>query len=289
MDKTRYRVMIKFPTTPLLLNVLNIYQLGETACSSDYEVLPHRQWCHEITYIADGEGVFQRNGQEYAVSAGQVVALSQDDMHYIRSSRTRPLRFINLGFAFNKNHADYPKFAAIAEFFDNLEHPVANDLCGINEALAAALSEAYTPQELSQEMLSTYLLQVLMGTYRSFRESPRVEYTDLLTFDSTNPLIYEMICYIDQNLTSITALQEMGQALGYSYSYLSRLFSSTMGSTLRQYYNQRRFEKAVELLREPRTLADISEQLGFADTANFCRAFKKQYKISPGEYRRRNQ
>ena len=80
----------------------------------------------------------------------------------------------------------------------------------------------------------------------------------------------------------------MGQTLGYSYSYLSRLFSSTMGSTLRQYYNQRRFEKAVELLREPRTLADISEQLGFADTANFCRAFKKQYKISPGEYRRRN-
>ena len=76
---------------------------------------------------------------------------------------------------------------------------------------------------------------------------------------------------------------------GYSYSYLSRLFSSTMGSTLRQYYNQRRFEKAVELLREPRTLADIAEQLGFADTANFCRAFKKQYKISPGEYRRRNQ
>ena len=289
IDKKRYHVHMTYYHSPLMLNVLNIYQISDLASSSDYEVHPHRQWCYEISCVVEGEGVFQRNGKDYPVSPGKLFILSKEDMHSIRSSASRPLRYLCLGFTFNKNHPDYPKYAAVADFFENPAEPIADDLYNTYESLSAALSEVYSPQELSTELCGAYLLQVILNTYRSFCQTPRVRYTDLITLDKTNPLIYEMIRYIDHNLTSITALQQMGEALGYSYSYLSRLFSSTMGSTLRQYYNRRRFEKAVEMLREPRTLADIAEQLGFADTANFCRAFKKQYKISPGEYRRRNQ
>lgn len=289
MEKKRYHVQMSYYQSPLMLNVLNVYQLSDLACSSDYAMVPHHQWCYEISCIVEGEGVFQRNGKDYAVSPGKLFVLSKGDMHSIRSSANRPLRFLCMGFTFNKSHPDYPKYAAVAEFFDNPGEPIADDLYGIYDSLSAALSEVYSPQEFTTELCGAYLLQVILNAYRSFRESPRVHYTDLITLNKTNPLIYEMIRYIDQNLTSLNTLQDMGKTLGYSYSYLSRLFSSTMGSTLRQHYNQRRFEKAIELLREPRTLADIANQLGFADTANFCRAFKKKYRISPGEYRRRNQ
>ena len=288
MEKRRYHVSLSYNPSPLMLGVLNVYQIGDCACSSDYEMPPHRQWCYEISCVVEGEGVFQRNGKDYEVTPGTLFVLSKEDMHYFRSSASRPLRHLFLGFTFNKNHPDYPKYAAVADFFENPGEPLAGDLYGTHKTLSAALSEAYSPQDLTPELCGAYLLQVILNTYRSFRESPRVQYTELITLDKTNPLIYEMIRYIDQNLTCINALQEMSKTLGYSYSYLSRLFSSTMGYTLRQYYNQRRFEKAVELLREPYTLAYVAEQLGFADTANFCRAFKKQYKISPGEYRRRN-
>lgn len=288
MEKKRYHVDMAFMPSPLMLNVLNVYQISDLACSYDYEVASHRQWCYEISYVVAGEGVFQRNGCDYTVEPGKLFVLGKEDMHYVRSSKVRPLRYISVGFTFNKNHADYAKYAPIAEFFDAVEEPITDDLYNTYELLSAALSEIASPQMLSEEMVGSYLRLVIVNTYRSFHSSGRRRYTDLVKPNNTNPLIYEMIRYIDEHLTSMTALQEMGEALGYSYSYLSRLFSDTMGSTLRQYYTERRFEKARELLREPRPLADIAEKLGFADTANFCRAFKKQYKISPGEYRRKN-
>ncbi len=288
VEKKRYHVDVTYMPSPLMLNLLNLYQISDLACSYDYEVLPHRQWCYEITFVIEGEGVFRRNDAEYAVSPGKLFVVSKDDTHYIRSSKLRPLRYISVGFTFNKNHTDYPKYAAVADFFDNAEEPIADDLYNTYELLSAALSEISSPQTLSEEMVANYLLLVIVNAYRSFHSSRRTRHTDLVTPQNTNPLIYEMIRYIDEHLTSMTVLQEMSHALGYSYSYLSRLFSGTMGSTLRQYYNERRFEKARELLAEPRPLADVAEQLGFTDTANFCRAFKKQYQVSPGEYRRRN-
>lgn len=288
MEKKRYHVAVDFMPSPLMLNMLNVYQISDLACSYDYEVTPHRQWCYEISYVVEGEGTFQRNGRDYTVSPGKLFILGKEDVHYVRSSKVRPLRYISVGFTFNKNHADYPKYAPIAEFFDRAEEPMTDDLYNTYELLSAALSEISSPQTLSEEMVGSYLQLVIVNTYRSFHSSGRRRHTDLVTPSNTNPLIYEMIRYIDEHLTSMTALQQMGEALGYSYSYLSRLFSDTMGSTLRQYYTERRFEKACALLREPRPLADIAEKLGFSDAANFCRAFKKQYKISPGEYRRRN-
>ncbi len=288
MEKKRYHVDVAFMSSPLMLGMLNIYQISDLACSYDYEVAEHRQWCYEISYVAEGEGVFKRNGKEYAVTPGKLFLLGKEDMHYIRSSKVKPLRYISVGFTFNKNHPDYVKFAPIAEFFDSVEEPITNDLYHTYELLSAALSEISSPQTFSEEMAASYLQVVIINTYRSFHSSRRRRHTDLVTPSNTNPLIYEMIRYIDEHLTSMTALQQMGEELGYSYSYLSRLFSDTMGSTLRQYYTERRFEKARELLQEPIPLSDIAEQLGFADAANFCRAFKKQYQIPPGEYRRRN-
>lgn len=286
MNKKRYHIHITHKS-PLMLNALNVYQISELACSSDYEVLPHRQWCYEIACVVEGNGVFRRNDKDYEVSAGKLFVLSKEDLHSLRSSKSHPLRFTCLGFTFNKNHADYPKYTAIADFFENPAEPVADDLHRTADVLSAALSEAYSSAEQWQEMMYTYLLQVIIGTYRSFHQTSLICHKDLVSADTTNPVIYEMTRYVDQNLTSMKSLQEMAKELGYSYSYLSRLFSATMGSTLREYSTQRRFEKALQLLREPYTLAEIAQQLGFSDAANFSRAFKKQYHLSPGEYRRK--
>ena len=60
---------------------------------------------------------------------------------------------------------------------------------------------------------------------------------------------------------------------------------AAMGTTPKQYYDRQRFERAVQMLQEGKRLSRIAEKLGFADAATFCKAFKRFYNVSPGQYR----
>ncbi len=282
--KKRYHVDF-YKQPPLTLGAVNIYQIASLAAASDLQVAPHRQPCHEITYIVEGRGVFERNGKEYPVEKGDLFILKTGDNHAITSSRQHPLEYLCFGFTFCKGHTDYEKISDVATLFEKIDNPKVKDTYHCQKYLSGALEEISFTAECSQEMLYCYLLQIIIATYRSFcGKAPRQQQA---TFHiHINPLVYDMIHYIDSHLDTVAPLQAMSHKLGYSYCYLSRLFSSVMGNSLRQYYTMRRMERAAELLQNTRTLSEVAERLGFADTPTFCKAFKKYYNISPGAYRK---
>ena len=107
---------------------------------------------------------------------------------------------------------------------------------------------------------------------------------DPVEINDTNPLIYEIAHYIDTNLTSIKKLSCIADVFDYSYAYLSRIFSQTMGITIRDYYFQRRLKKAAEMLSEQFPISAVSEKLQFADVSSFSKAFKGRYQVSPKKY-----
>lgn len=283
--KKRYHVDVTFMYSPLQLGLLDIFQISDLACYSDYECLEHKQLCCEISYIVSGEGIFTRNGKEYKVTPKMLFLVSKNDMHYIRSSKSNPIRYICLGFNFNESHPDYNKFVDICSFFENLKDPIATDLYDIYSPLSLAISEISTPQFLSMELFKTYVIQVIISTYRSFHNQPYIRYSNIVPNSNVNPLVYEITNYIDTNLTKIDKLTDISQSLGYSYGYLSKVFSKTMDTTIKGYYTQRRFEKAAEMLNDEFSIAAISEKLNFADVQSFCKAFKQFYNVPPGEYR----
>jgi len=60
------------------------------------------------------------------------------------------------------------------------------------------------------------------------------------------------------------------------------------GTSFRGVLERIRFEAAEERLREPTlSLAEIAAELGYADQANFARAFRGWTGESPSAYRRR--
>jgi AraC-like DNA-binding protein len=58
------------------------------------------------------------------------------------------------------------------------------------------------------------------------------------------------------------------------------------GATFRGLLNNVREIKAAELLRTTATVEDVARQLGYAETANFTRAFTRWHGVSPSAYRR---
>ena len=270
----------------LSLGVLNLFQISERTCAAEHEIPLHRQSCHELTCIVEGEGLFRNNDVDCPVRAGQLHLAAAEETHYIRASSRSELRFVCVGFTFNKEHADYPKYAAIDAFFSTPDRHICDDRYTTRRRLSEALGELDGTRVLGEEMLQLTLLQVLICAYRSFDRGIAEGGT---TADRSRmvSLLNEMTRYIDEHIGEGAVLSDMARVLGYNYSYLSRRFSSVMGMTLKQYYDQSRFERAAELLIQNERLAVIAEQTGFADTAAFCKAFKRYYRVSPGEYRKR--
>lgn len=282
--KKRYHMSVDFFDSPLSLELLDVYQICDLACSSDFETEIHQQVCYEISYIVSGEGTFTRNGVSYAVAPNMIFVVNATDVHHVKSSKQNPLRYMCLGFTFREGSRDYPKFEKLLYFLDNLKNPLAIDNYKIYDLFTLALDEISAPNFLSMEMFESYIMQIIILTYRSLCNQPRLHYTNLIEPDNTNPLIYAITNYIDANLTNVKNLADISNVFDYSYGYLSKLFSQTMGITIKEYYTQRRFEKAAEMLTQKMSINAISEVLHFSDTSSFCKAFKQYYHISPRKY-----
>ncbi|RKJ21079.1 AraC family transcriptional regulator [bacterium D16-50] len=282
-QKKRYHKDVNYESSPMALNVFSIYQICDLACSSDYIVQKHRQICHEISYIVSGEGTFYRNEKAYAVSPNTIFLVNVHDVHSITSAKNAPLRFMCLGFIFHKDHPDYPKYEHIDRFFDTLQDPMVPDKNNLFGLFSLALNEVSSYDPLSGEMFESYVRQIIIQTYRNFTLIPR-HHIDLADINDTNPLLYEITNYIDTNLTNIKHLADISSVFDYSYGYLSRTFSQVMGITIKDYYTQRRLERAADLLAQGISISQVSEQLQFADIPSFYKVFKRYYHVSPRKY-----
>lgn len=281
--KKRYHRDANYETAPITLELFSVYQICDLACASDHVVRVHKQICHEISYIVSGEGVFIRNGKNYAVHPNTVFLVNDQDVHSIRSSKDAPIRFMCLGFAFHKEHPDYAKYAHVDDFISNLKDPMITDKNNLFNLFTLALDEVSSTDALSAEMLESYVRQIVIQTYRDFTAGSKHK-INLVAINDTNPLIYEIAHYIDSNLTSIKKLSDIADVFDYSYAYLSRIFSQTMGISIRDYYAQRRLERAAEMLKEQLAISAVSEKLQFADVPSFNKAFKAHYHVTPKKY-----
>jgi AraC-like DNA-binding protein len=78
----------------------------------------------------------------------------------------------------------------------------------------------------------------------------------------------------------------MASELNYSYPYLSHVFSEEIGLTIKDYYKHKRFEKAMEWLKDSSlSITEIADKLQYKSIHAFSKAFHKDFGIPPIVYR----
>jgi AraC-like DNA-binding protein len=76
------------------------------------------------------------------------------------------------------------------------------------------------------------------------------------------------------NLTEPPTLEMLGQEVGCSPFYLSRIFSREVGLTIPQYLRNLRMERAAELLRTGRyNVTEAATEVGYSSLSHFSKAF----------------
>ena len=96
----------------------------------------------------------------------------------------------------------------------------------------------------------------------------------------------KLVSYIDAHYTEQITLEDVSQALGYSYRYMSGVINKFFKLSLPQIVNRYRVTYACKLLTESKTeITEIALLCGFGSMRSFNRNFRDVMGITPREYR----
>lgn len=124
-------------------------------------------------------------------------------------------------------------------------------------------------------------LSLLVHLKRAFQDA------DTIPPEAEKPeLLDQAIGYVEANLSRKITLEEAARELYVSPSTISQTFRNKMNTSFYRWVTQRRLIAAKALISENIPLEQVGAQVGFSDHSVFYRAFRKEYGISPRQYRR---
>ena len=107
-----------------------------------------------------------------------------------------------------------------------------------------------------------------------------------ITYNDYIQRINKVVAYINNHLDETLDLKTLANEAALSDFHFHRIFKALKGEAIGGYITRLRLEATARLLRYTTlTIEEIAFNIGYETTASLSKAFKKQYGISPTEYR----
>ena len=97
-------------------------------------------------------------------------------------------------------------------------------------------------------------------------------------------VVDQVVEYINEHYNEPLTLNDLSERFFISKYHLLRKFDRQMGTTVHRYILQKRLLIAKQLLGSGVAPSEVCQHCGFGDYANFYRAFRTEYGITPRQY-----
>lgn len=265
---------------PIKLGPFILYQIGDIYTDTRYDGEPHVQFCHEMSFIVSGRGTARVNNREYPLRQGDVLLTLYGNLHSMTTDDSDPMRFYYLGFNFDREDPEYPRYAGIETQLLSIREPLRANRFDVNNIFQMAFDEMINDDIQRELVIRSCIEQVLVYTLRTFGPEHPVKPVERYLLNNQEP-VHDIVNYINNHFYDIRSLTDITDYVGYNYSHASKVFSACMGMSINQYYQKVRFQKALELLGAHFTVTQVAEKLGFDSIHSFSRAFKNHFGQPP--------
>lgn len=244
----------------------------------------------EITLINEGTGTYLINGKEHKIKKGEIFIIASNEQHCVTNVENGGLKMTNLHFEprclWGRSYDSLTDeninfcFSHNKNFDNRIPCGKADNLTRIIYEITEEFKNRNKEYRLKIKSLLNLILITLIRDHGYSKD------TVSLKKDRFN-CIRNAIKYIDSHLSEPMSLEKLSELSGMSPNYFSALFHNVSGITLWDYYNSRRIDNAIFLLKEKneQNILDIALACGFNNTANFNKAFKKATGTTPSKYR----
>jgi AraC-like DNA-binding protein/mannose-6-phosphate isomerase-like protein (cupin superfamily) len=249
--------------------------------SAKWREEPHSHAFLEVMFVKSGLGEAVVGGKRYALASGDILIYNAYTTHNEFSSERDPLEIYF--FAVEKIElSGLPKGHLVAQGKSELVH-TGEDADTFAFYFSALAKESQSEERMAKEVTESLTRATLILILRLLM-SDSEEYLKI------NRLYFKAKTYIDEYFAEISSVEEICRAQHISNYYLIHLFKSYSGTTPLRYLIGKKLELAKALLKATTlTVRGISERCGWKDAAYFSKVFKAREKMTPLEYRNRDE
>ena len=246
----------------------------------------HHHDFFEVYFFLSGRVSFKVEGKSYHLEPGDLLLINPQELHQpdigTDSLYERIVLWIDRSYLAGLCAA---AGADLAACFDN-EAPGHTNLLRPTKLRRAALSqllERLTREYYSDELGSFAYAQGLLTQFMV--ELNRLAQSSSYTQNREEPdLVTQVLAYIGTHYQENLTLESLASEFFVSKYHLSHEFSHRVGTSVYRYVIFRRLLQARELIAAGQAPGEVYQHCGFGDYANFYRAFKGEYGISPREF-----
>ena len=254
-----------------------------------FEGEKHDFW--EMVYIDKGRVEVRRDDETIALSQGEIIFHKPNEFHSIKALDSEPNYFI-ISFVCN---------SPLIKYLEKYHAVLDKTLLGfISAIIKEAENTYYVPRNTivipklvkkssatigGEQLIKTYLGQLLIFIIRNIIKKDPPAF-----FPSKESMETHLVRSAKQILTekadSTFNVNDLCQELGYSRSYLSKLFREQTGETIANFFTKQKINQAKQLIREgDLNFAQISDMLCFDNPQYFSRVFKRITGMTPTEFK----
>ncbi|MBX2951634.1 MAG: helix-turn-helix transcriptional regulator [Leadbetterella sp.] len=165
-----------------------------------------------------------------------------------------------------------PQNARLAQLVKDILVEDFTDQAGRGRVISIKTEEAVI--ELIRHILRNQLFVEQLATNSTYFKDPR---------------LIDIFTYIKNNLAGDLSNKQLANVANVSEDYVGQYFKILTGINPQDYIEYQRMEEAVNLLRTTKkSIRAIGGEVGYKDTAYFCRRFKMMFGIPAGKMRRRD-
>lgn len=166
----------------------------------------------------------------------------------------------------------------------SIEHPVMriNDIDEIRSIIQQCLAcEEHTDANALRLQSLMLLIFSNLEMHGAGNSAPDIS-------PEEDALVSHAIDFIRDHISEGVEVNTVAKALFISRTSLFNAFKSIMSTSPQRFIQRARLSKACDyLVRTDMSIRDISKECGYANAFAFSRAFKKEYSLSPREYRQK--
>ena len=238
---------------------------------------------YEIYFLLNGDVSYWVEGKTYNLELGDVLLINPAVLHRpIYSEKSKVYDRIVLWI--NKKYLD-EKFWCLSECFRKasesknylIKFNNKFELSEITTKFAKLVNEYYDTNFANDIYAETLFLQIMIELNRIFD----FEKNKIDNVVKKSNLISHIIEFIDENYKENITLEFLAEKYYLSKYHISHEFSKEVGISLHSYIVLKRLTVAKQMILEGKNANEICFDCGFNDYANFYRAFKNEYGISP--------
>ncbi|CAN5819787.1 hypothetical protein BH24BAC1_BH24BAC1_37290 [soil metagenome] len=274
-------------------SVRNFYDVGNNL------ILLHNgsiAYGEDKTAVEEGELLFIPGGRSTKVFFGDTESrsISNDDLISNREKFFKVNNDLDLIGDADESHS-YVSFEAkvfdSVNFFASLDVPafVISNNNKLANLVIKVVEEGIQDLPGKERIIGLYTEQIVVEIIRYILKNKM--FVEQLATNSTyfkDPRLIDLFNYIKENLGGDLSNKVLSNVANVSEDYVGQYFKMLTGINPQDYIEYQRMERAVFLLRTTKkSIREIGKDVGYKDTAYFCRRFKMMFGIPAGKMRRR--